>query len=637
MNDDRATRGSEPDARHARTTEVLLIATTAALVAAVIYAARWGYVWFVRQEVVGVSRDIAWFAPTATLIIWIAVALPLVIVAPLVPRRWMLWFSGFGFFAMTALSALLPVSALARLSVGILALGLGAVAARFVVERRGALSVLRRIALTSALVLGTAAVVVAMGGRRGAHALTRVAPAGAPNVLLIVLDAARADALSLHGGSRRTTPHLDALAREGTHFTHAFATAPWTRPSHRSMFTGTYPINPPGARSTFLARMKGDTTPMLAEFFLEHGYETGAFVANFYYTGWDAGFTRGFRSYRDYPRTLEQVLRTSTFGQTAFARSLYGADGVDDVWRAIVANDLTVPARPANAEKTATSLTDEFLAWREKGSTRPFFAFMNFYDAHKPYDPPTPFDEMFDGGAAERDRYDGSIAYIDAEIGRLTAHLRERRELDRTLLVITSDHGELFGEHGLWEHTSNLYYKLLHVPLIVRWPGHVPAGGRVDTEVTLRDLAATLSALAMPNDSAPFAGASLAPLWMGEATPRSVALSLVEKGVRRDSTLPFAQGDMVSLADSVWHFVRNNGTGEEELFRYREDPAELDDYADEPAAASVLAAMRERVNALLSPAVDASAGAMQDDTADGLSVRSEHRPVRAHTPTGRTP
>jgi arylsulfatase A-like enzyme len=132
----------------------------------------------------------------------------------------------------------------------------------------------------------------------------------------------------------------------------------------------------------------------------------------------------------------------------------------------------------------------------------------------------------------------------------------------------------------------------------------------------LRDLAATLSALAVPNDTARFAGASLVPLWSDGAAPRSVALALVEQGVRRDSTLPFARGDMVSLADSFWHFVRNNGTGEEELFRYREDPAELEDYADAPEGALVLAGMRARVNALLSSAVGASAIAIRDDTLD---------------------
>lgn len=608
------------NAQRLRSSEVLLIASTAALVAALIFVARWGYVWFVRKEVVGVSRDVAWFAPLATLLIWFVAAIPLLVLAPFAPRRWTLWLSGFGCFAMTALSALLPVSALSRMSVGILALGLGATAGRLLAERASALRVLRLTAFASSLVLASAATAIAVGTHRGARPMAAVPPDGVPNVLLIVMDAARADALSLHDTTRRTTPHLDQLAAEGTYFTHAFATASWTRPSHRSMFTGNYPIRPPGARSTFLARATRDSTPMLAEFFRAHGYETGAFVANFYYTGWDAGFTRGFRAYRDFPRSLEQVLRTSTLGQTRFARTLYEADGVGDVWDAVAENDLTVPARPANAGKDAETVTDEFLAWRARAPTRPFFAFLNYYDAHRPYDPPPPFDRMFGGGEEERDKYDGAMAYIDAEIGRLTAALRSRGELDRTLLVITSDHGELFGEHGLWEHTSNLYYKLLHVPLIVRWPGRVPARRVVGAEVSLRDLAATLSALAVPNDPSPFAGASLAPLWSGDSlriatARRSAALALVEQGVRRDSTLPFARGDMVSLADSVWHFVRNNGTGDEELFRYRDDPAELVDRADDPGAAPVLAEMRARVDAMIAAPSPRSHAAAVDSAA----------------------
>jgi len=620
------------NAQRLEPTEVLLIAATAALVAALIFVARWGYVWFVREEVVGVSRDVAWFAPLATLTIWSVAAIPLLVLSPFAPRRWMLWLSGFGCFAMTALSALLPVSALSRISVGILALGLGATAGRLISERRGAIRVLRRTTVAAAGVLAVVALTIAIRTHRGGTPLTAVAPVGAPNVLLIVMDAARADALSLHGQSRRTTPHLDQLAAEGTYFSHAFATASWTRPSHRSMFTGRYPIRRKGARSTFLARATHDSTPMLAEFFRARGYETGAFVANFYYTGWDAGFTRGFRAYRDFPRTLEQVLRTSTLGQTKFARTLYEADDVGDVWSAVEDNDLTVPARPANAGKDATTVTDEFLRWRARSPKRPFFAFLNYYDAHRPYAPPPPYDRMFSGGEEERDKYDGAMAYIDAEIGRLTDTLRARGELDRTLVVITSDHGELFGEHGLWEHTSNLYYKLLHVPLIVRWPGHVPAGQEVGTEVSLRDLAATVSTLAVPNESPPFAGTSLAALWSGDsarvATARpSAALALVEQGVRRDSTLPFARGDMVSLADSVWHFVRNNGTGEEELFRYRDDPAETDDLSDDPSAAPVIAEMRARIDAMIAASLPTSRTA-ETDTVPARVAGDDSPPAR---------
>ncbi|MEP7380610.1 MAG: sulfatase [Gemmatimonadota bacterium] len=636
MDDARADNDREDVPRRGRPREVFLIATSAALLTAMIFVARWGYVWFVRQEVVGVSRDVAWFAPAATLMIWLTVAIPIALLAPFVPRRWVLWSCGFGFFAMTALSALLPVSALARAAVGVLSLGLGATAARFVVEKRYALRSLGRLAVASASLLALAGVAIAIGGQRASGRSVSRAPAGAPNVLLIVMDAARADAFGVLGSARRTTPHLDAIAREGSYFTHAIATASWTRPSHRTMFTGKYPIRPAGARSTFLARATHDTTPMLAEFFRKHGYETGAFVANFYYTGWDAGFTRGFQSYRDFPRTVEQVLRSSTLGQTAFARSLYRADSLADLWRAVLANDLTVPARPANAEKAAPTLTDEFLDWRARASSRPFFAFMNYYDAHRPYDPPPPYDRMFSGGSEERDKYDGSIAYIDAEIGRLLAQLRARGELDRTLVVITSDHGELFGEHGLYEHTSNLYYKLLHVPLLVRWPGHVPAGGRVDPEVSLRDLAATISSLALPNDSAPFAGTSLAPLWSGGSVRGSAPLSLVEQGVRRDSTLPFALGDMVSLTDSAWHFVRNNGTGREQLFRYRDDPAELADHAADPDADPILAAMRRRIQTLLTASpLRATAG--KAETGGTRAARTDSVGTREGAPPGRSP
>lgn len=586
-----------------RARDVLLIAVAAALLAALVFVARWGYVWFVRREVVGVSRDLAWSAPVATLLIWLPPALVAAPLARWLSRAWALRLSGLAFFTLTALSILLPVGGLARPAVAVLSLGIGASVARALASSPRALAFVRAMALWSGGVLLASAVALPQLERRwrmDGVPSSATPVADARNVLVIVLDAVRADALSSYGSPRLTTPHLDSLANAGVRFSSAVATAPWTRPTHRSLFTGEYPTLWPGGNSTFLTRMDADAAPRLASWFAARGYATGAFVANFFYTGWDAGFAAGFSRYEDFPRSLEQVLRTSTLGQTALARSLYEARSLRDVWRALVVNDFTVPPRPRNARKDATEVTDDFLEWQRDVGERPFFAFLNYFDAHLPYDPPPPYRTRFTPEPDDRALYDGAVAFIDAEIGRLVRALRERDALDNTLIVVTADHGELFGEHGLFEHTSNLYHKLLHAPLILHLPQRVPPALVVEPVVSLRDVPATIVDLALPGTEHPLPGSSLAAVWRGEGTTSwSAALALVERGVRSDSSLPFTRGDMVSLHDASWHFIRNYGTGREELYRYREDPFEASDQAMASGADTVRARMRRQVDSLL--------------------------------------
>jgi arylsulfatase A-like enzyme len=177
--------------------------------------------------------------------------------------------------------------------------------------------------------------------------------------------------------------------------------------------------------------------------------------------------------------------------------------------------------------------------------------------------------------------------------------LRARNVLDSTLVIVTSDHGELFGEHGLTGHHSNLYFNVLHVPLIMRLPGRVPAGVRVAAPVSLRDLAKTIADLTQLPERDRIPGTSLARYWNDERDEGSPLFAAVEKGVRADSTLPFAKGDMVSLMDEQWHYIRNNGTSKEELFRYREDPEETVDYATRAESDSVKERLRSRIADIL--------------------------------------
>ena len=285
-----------------------------------------------------------------------------------------------------------------------------------------------------------------------------------PNVLLIVLDTVRADHLSLYGYSRRTSPGLEAFAEHATTFSFAHSTAPFTLSSHASMFTGQLPSEH-GSHHVPLATKDGDFrlaagTETLASRLADKGYRTGAVVANTGYLGPWTGLAQGFHDYKSRP--LRQ------YGYVpAYLSVLHRVSEID-------ANALLLKSVDARF------VTNQAMGWMERHREAPFFLFVNYFDAHDPYRPPAPFNKQyFDSAASSGDalggwpasQYDGEIAFLDAELGRLFRWLDETKIADRTLVIVTSDHGEGFGEHGCHGHSNSLYEELLHVPLVVRLPG----------------------------------------------------------------------------------------------------------------------------------------------------------------------
>src|SRR5262249_48372560 len=217
-----------------------------------------------------------------------------------------------------------------------------------------------------------------------------VPPAGSPNVLVIVLDTVRADHLSLYGYERPTSPTLERLAQRGICFQEARATAPWTLPSHASLFTGRWPHELAVQWATPL----GGTFPTLAGYLGQHGYATAGFVANTLYCSYDTGLDRGFTHYEDYVlqhlspfRTARLVdLSLKTVADLCVALSLSLDMGVFRPWQeSLLASLLT--RLEAHDRKDAGSINREFLGWlsRRERSGRPFFAFLNYYDAHSLY------------------------------------------------------------------------------------------------------------------------------------------------------------------------------------------------------------------------------------------------------------
>jgi arylsulfatase A-like enzyme/Flp pilus assembly protein TadD len=276
---------------------------------------------------------------------------------------------------------------------------------------------------------------------------------------LVTLDTTRPDHLGAYGALRAATPEFDRVAADGVLFDRAWTVAPLTTPAHASVMTGLYPPAH-GVRDNGRFRVSEAATT-LAEAFAAAGYRTGGFagavpVARAF------GFAQGFSAFDD------------DFGDDE--RGL------------------------ARSERTASEVNARALPWLAAAvaAKAPFFAWIHYYDAHAPYEPPSPFAERFAGRP-----YDGEIAFVDAQLGRVLETLRSAGVLDRTVVAVVGDHGEGLGDHGEATHGLLVYEAMIHVPLAIRAPWAIARGVRRHDLASLVDVAPTLSALAkvpFPND-----------------------------------------------------------------------------------------------------------------------------------------
>ena len=424
----------------------------------------------------------------------------------------------------------------------------------------------------------------------------RVAAAGlpaatkdAPNVLIIVMDTVRADHLSALGYPRATTPNLDQIASEGVIFENAFSTSSWTLPAHASLLTGRFPFEHGAEVVDYDGRY-----PTLPEAFEARGYRTAAFSANTYFFARENGFGRGFLYFDGASEGLADSLIRTMYGRLILM--LYEQTSHFDV-----------PGR-----KSADQINSHFLEWLGQERSRPFFAVLNYFDAHAPYLPPAPFRGKFarrsdPGGILnpwadrdtldqpgevqdERDAYDGGIAYIDSKIGALMRELRARGLADNTLVAVLADHGEFFGEHGLYTHCNALNLEGIRVPLLMEWPGHVPAGRRISEPVSTAWLAATVMTLAPGRGDGQFPGPSLTRFWSGDPAPGEGGLILSELVPRRAGPEGGPHEPMESLLDARWHFILAGGV-HPRLFDWKKDPEEQHDLAQTADGQRVVVSM----------------------------------------------
>ncbi|MCC6763060.1 MAG: sulfatase [Deltaproteobacteria bacterium] len=316
------------------------------------------------------------------------------------------------------------------------------------------------------------------------HDARPAAPSGAPNVVLVSIDTLRPDHLGCYGYARDTSPTIDALAAAGARFTTVVSPTSWTLPAHVSLLTAL----PPEIHGVSEDRFRlGPSVVTLAQVLQRQGYATAGFVSGPYLDA-GYGFARGFDHYDDYSAVRVAAAKTHS-GHTSPA--LYAA-------------------------------VTGWLADRKAAApARPFFVFLHMWDAHYDFNPPPPYDTLFDpgyrgrvtgddfetgtqvhSGMDPRDLahvvalYDGEIRFTDEWLGRILAEVERAAPRGDTLVIVTSDHGEEFFEHGRKGHHKALFDESIRVPLVVRYPPRVAAGTTVDAQVRLVDVAPTLLALA---------------------------------------------------------------------------------------------------------------------------------------------
>lgn len=532
-----------------------------------------------------------WLAPASYCLFLALPGIPLLVLMLLRPGplTWRIDVFVCTWVAMASVGMLFPQVALPAML--LLATG---IAARCVAlagpEPRLVLPGLRRFSTAMLALVGVGAVVAREWPltERLDHARLGPPSANAPDVLLLIIDTQRAANMGLYGYPHDTSPRLDALAPQSTVFDWAIAPAPWTLPSHASMFSG----RPAGQLAARWLHPFDDAVPRIAEVMRDHGYLTAAFPANYSYAGGTSGLQAGFSRYLSRPIDLERVIRFVPPWQTVTGDRIWNAGGD---WRqlrsALRTPSLAVNAIPGGRYWPAADIARKFLDWQAAQSSRPFFAFLNFLDVHE-FHAPGRWPSKVHLTPPSMAGADQATRYVDSVIRSVLDTLAARHVLEHTLLIVTADHGEQFHDHGLWSHGNSLYMDLIHVPLLLRYPGVVPEGLRVAQAVSMADLAATIADLAGTGDHR-LPGTSFAQTWREPASPRAPALSEVERDGSYRSIAPSADGPLRSLVDQTWHYIL--GPHGEQLYRYREDPEEARDLSAQPANAAALDSMRLRL------------------------------------------
>jgi arylsulfatase A-like enzyme/predicted negative regulator of RcsB-dependent stress response len=358
------------------------------------------------------------------------------------------------------------------------------------------------------------------------------------NVLVITIDTLRADHLGCYGYKSIHTPNIDALGAAGVRFEHAYTPVPITLPSHTVIFTGTYPTA--SGMHDFSGNRLGAQSLTMASLLKENGFTTGAVVASAVLDS-RFGLSRGFDFYYDH-----------------FDFNRLQEANLDEM------------ERPGNL------VADLALDWLTHNSSQRFFLWMHLYDPHYPYTPPAPFSTEY-----QSHPYDGEIAFADAQVGRILQFLKSKGLYEKTLIVLSGDHGEGLGEHGEKTHGFFIYDSTLHVPLIMRFPGAAHPG-TVATAVSTADILPTVLELLKIPVPAQVQGVSLTAEVEGGQRNATAA-----RGLYSETFLPrlhFNWSELRGIQFGTYHFIE---APRPELYDLERDPGELTNlFAEKKAVAS---------------------------------------------------
>lgn len=401
-----------------------------------------------------------------------------------------------------------------------------------------------------------------------------------PNVLLLVMDTVRADAIGTSAEHTRT-PNIGRLAEAGFVFRQARATSPWTLPSHAGLLTGRMPSQLDVGWNESLGK-----TPTVAEWLQSRGYRTGAFVANRWYCSAETGLDHGFDYYDDFEWSFASLVRAS-----AWSRQL------DEFVRV---NCLGIYS-DERSRRSAKQINAQATAWIE-ANDGPYFAMLNYFDAHDPYFAPEVLEAPPSNSEAKELKrwwlsdktqldeqaanfqftaYKDCVRYLDSQVGALIDRLDRMGKLENTIVIVTSDHGEHFGDHELFGHGNSLYDASIHVPLILwskpteglkRW---VP-NGTSDLPASLASLPASIVGFVVGADSpSEFPGLPLQNVWNHEKHlgPVVSEIELPSKWPACGGRSPVFRGAMQSVVLGRWKYIQT-GDDEFELYDLKTDPAE---------------------------------------------------------------
>ncbi len=417
-----------------------------------------------------------------------------------------------------------------------------------------------------------------------------------PNLLFISIDTLRADALSCYGNELPTSPNVDSLAQNGVLFEQATSTTSWTLPAHISMLTGLNisahgicderlwgAVGLPGGPPQLPLRGEYISEPLLRA-----GYRTAGYFT-WEYLDADFGFGQGFEEWTRVGNTV-----WSDAALKAKYKELVKANKVAELkeWASLSPEQFDYQA------PTTDAVVDRGLAWLDTVEGEPFFLFLHLFDVHDEYLAPEPFATQFDplytgpvdGTEVSSDksqvnhempardlenlraRYLGEVAWVDSQIGRLLSELERRGLRENTLIVLTSDHGEEFFEHGHKTHRSQLYPETVHVPLIFSWPGHLDVGRRVKSPAGIVDIAPTISSLLNVAPPSSVSGRDLSAVLHG-AEEQALAPYLTELQLFQSGNPVPVRHTGIRLGDELWlRVVQRDGSRSGEYFDLTKNP-----------------------------------------------------------------